>query len=306
MTSSMIAGGELDRLIGQIRVRNPMHHRFVVRSAGQLSPEERARLETYLGFCLARGLSIENICDAYITVVNDTLREQAFFRKHGRYRFSTFAEVAGSVYFDDAYMSKYMYGLAISSFLWPNHLDLLRYFERTLPRNKPGRYLEVGPGHGYFMMTALRGSAFDDFVGVDISHTSVDQTAAILAHFAPEEARAAKLIQADFLNCDLSEAAFSAVVMGEVLEHVESPRAFLDRIRQCAAPDAHIYITTCLNAPAVDHIALFETPEQLEGLFRASGLRIQDQLLRPYEGQTLAESLTKRLPVNVAYVLASA
>jgi 2-polyprenyl-3-methyl-5-hydroxy-6-metoxy-1,4-benzoquinol methylase len=293
----------VEKLFEGIRAGNMLHYRFVAHAATQLSADEMARLEAYIGFCLSRGLTQQEVCAAYLTIVNDTMREQAYFRKHRRYRFSSFAEVANSVYFDDAYMSRYMYGLAISSFLWPNHLDLLRYFRATLPTARTGRYLEIGPGHGYFLLTAMQHSAFTDFLGIDISQTSIDQTGAVITHFAPDLAPRAKLECMDFLLCDLPKHGFDAVVMGEVLEHVETPQVFLDRIRLLAAPDAHIYITTCINAPAVDHICLFETLEQLEGLFAASGLGVRDQLIRPYEGKSVQESLDNRLPMNVAYVL---
>lgn len=289
-----------------IHVRNPMHHRFVLGAASRLTPAEVERLDRYIDFCLSRGLSHEYLAASYLTVVNDTLREQAYFRKHKRYRYSTFAEVANSVYFDANYMSQYMYGLAISSFLWPNHLDIFRFFERTLPLDRPGRYLEIGPGHGYFLMTAMSASKYDEFTAVDISQTSIEQTRSIIEHFTPHLTSKADLQLMDFLDCDLPANGFDAVVMGEVLEHVEEPVAFLSQIHRVARPDAHIYVTTCLNAPAVDHISLFGTPGQLEELFSAAGLRIADQLIRPYEGKTVEESLSALLPVNVAYVLAKA
>lgn len=289
-----------------IRARNPMHHRFVSQAIGRLTGEEAERLEGYLAFCGANGRDHDYLAASYLTVVSDTLREQAFFRKHGRYRHATFAEVANAVYFDDDYMSKYMYGLAISSFLWPNHLDILRFFNQTLPTDKRGRYLEIGPGHGYFLMTAMKSSSFDEFMAVDISDTSIQQTRALIEHFAPKLAARADLRLMNFLDCDLPHEAFDAVVMGEVLEHVEEPIAFLRRIRELASQDAHIYVTTCINAPAVDHISLFRSPEELDALFAEAGLTVKDALLRPYEGKTLAESLEGRLPVNVAYVLGKA
>lgn len=293
-------------LFDVIRLRNPMHYRFVMNAASRLIPAEVERLDRYIDFCIARGQSHEYLAASYLTVVNDTLREQAYFRKHKHYRYSTFAEVANSVYFDAAYMSQYMYGLAISSFLWPNHLDIFRFFERTLPLDRSGRYLEVGPGHGYFLMTAMSASAYDEFTAVDISKTSIQQTRSIIEHFTPDLAAKADLQLMDFLDCDLPESGFDAVVMGEVLEHVEEPIAFLRQIRHVARPDAHIYVTTCLNAPAVDHISLFGTTVELEDLFSMAGLRIADQLIRPYEGKTVEESLSAFLPVNVAYVLAKA
>lgn len=291
-------------LMEEVRRRNPMHHGFVVSASERLTQDEADRLEAYLDFCLSRGLSMQGISDCYLTIVMDTLKEQVFFRKHRNYRFNSFKEAAENVYFSPNYMTKYMYGLAISSFLWPNHLDMFRFFEQSLRRYEArGRYLEVGPGHGYFLLEAAKSGAFTDIQGVDISATSIDQTAAIIAHFAPDLAAHVRLQEADFLACDLPRARFDAVVMGEVLEHVEEPAKFLKRIRDIATPSAFVYVTTCVNAPAVDHIYLFRHPSDVEELIYGAGFAIADKLIRPYEGKSLDQSLSALLPINVAYVL---
>jgi SAM-dependent methyltransferase len=306
MTDAPAMGVETAELFARVRGRNPMHYRFMTGALRRVTADEAERLEQYLDFCRGQGCSHDHLADCYLTIVNDTLREQAFFRKNGRYRYSSFAEASEAVYFNAAYMTKYMYGLAISAFLWPNHLDILRFFNATLPTARPGRYLEIGPGHGYFLMTAMRRSAFSEFLAVDISETSIAQTRAIVRRFTPALADKAELARMDFLDCDLPRGAFDAVVMGEVLEHVERPQAFLDRIRVLAADDAHIYVTTCVNAPAVDHIYLFKDTEQVAELFADAGFAIRDQLIRPYEGKTVEENLAARLPINVAYVLEKA
>jgi len=109
----------------------------------------------------------------------------------------------------------------------------------------------------------------------------------------------------DFLEAtDLEPSSFDAVVMGEVLEHVEQPEVFLRRIAELAKDDAYIFITTCINAPAVDHIYLWRTTDELEEMITASGLTITEPLRLPYEGKTLEESREENLPINVAYVLA--
>lgn len=289
-------------LIDKVIEGNPMHRNFVTRALANVTTTELAHLDDYLDFCLQKGLTVDYLAECYLTIVGDTLREQIYFQKHKKYRYSTFAEVGDSVYFNEEYMSFYMYGLAITSYLWPNHLDLFRFFRETLPPAKTGKYLEIGPGHGYFFMTAMEQSSFDTFTGVDISETSIAMTRALIEHSGADKA-SFDLVCMDFLKTDLPENGFDAVVMGEVLEHVEQPELFLKQIARIANKDAHIFVSTCINAPAVDHIYLFKTPEQLSKMFDDCGLRVKSQLIRPYEGKTEAESLEQLLPINVAYVL---
>ena len=292
----------IQALVDAILAQNAMHRSFMTAALGNITADEMTRLDRYIDFCKQRSLTIDYLADCYLTIVGDTLREQIYFQKHGKYRYSSFAEVADNVYFNDEYMSFYMYGLAITSFLWPNHLAMFRFFRDTLPKDKKGAYLEIGPGHGYYLMTAMDRSAYQNFTGVDISETSIAQTRALLEHFGGGK-KDFELVCKDFLASDLPEHGFDAVVMGEVLEHVEQPDLFLRQIARLAKKDAYIFVTTCINAPAVDHIFLFKTTEQLEKLFSDCGLRIKNQLIKPYEGKTLEESLQQRLAINVAYVL---
>lgn len=289
-------------LIDKVIEDNPMHRNFVTRALANVTAPELAHLDDYIDFCKQKGLTVAYLAECYLTIVGDTLREQIYFQKHKKYRYSTFAEVGDSVYFNEEYMSFYMYGLAITSYLWPNHLDLFRFFRETLPTAKTGKYLEIGPGHGYFFMTAMEQSKFDTFTGVDISETSIAMTRALIDHFGAGK-KPFDLVCMDFLKTDLPENGFDAVVMGEVLEHVEQPDLFLKQIARLANKDAHIFVTTCINAPAVDHIYLFKSPDELVKLFDDCGLKIKSQLIRPYEGKTEAESLAQLLPINVAYVL---
>ena len=42
--------------------------------------------------------------------------------------------MAASVYHDRDYMDRYMYGLAITNFLWPNHVAMARFLRESLPK----------------------------------------------------------------------------------------------------------------------------------------------------------------------------
>lgn len=281
---------------------NPVHARFLQGSLADMSDEVRAGLVAYLEYCVRRGLTLKYLATCYNTIVNDTLGEEFYFLKHGRYRYSTFADVAQNVYFDTEYMRKYMYGLAITASLWPNHARLSAFFAQTFPRGIGGRYLEVGPGHGYYFRRALELGAFESVLGVDISPASVEMTRDILRD-ASVSNDAAQVIEADFLSFDAAPESFSCIVMGEVLEHVEKPTAFLDRIRDLSNALTHIFITTCINAPAVDHIYLFRSRAELEQLIISSGFAITERCYAPYTGKTLEQSEQLNLSINVAYVL---
>lgn len=293
----------LDELIKRIAADSPMQGRSLPAAVAQLTPAESDALEQYLHFCSIEGWGSEKMAQAYSTIANDTLREQIYFQRNKRYRHDRFASVAENVYFDADYMARYMYGLALTLYLWPNHLQIFRHFQRTIASADGGSYLEVGPGHGAFFRQAMQSGAFHTCVGIDISPTSLAMTQRMLESSGAQSGVSWRLIEADLLTATDIGSGYDAVVMGEVLEHVEQPGRFLERIRDLAAPDALIYITTAVNAPAVDHIYLFRSVQEVKDLARSSGLVTRDVLATPYVGRTMQETVQNSLPVNVALVL---
>jgi len=293
----------LHELVEQIISINPLQSKFLEASISGATEEELDDLLAYVGYSQGEGLSLEYLASSYDLIVKDTLREQIYFQRHKRYRYSTFDEVADSVYFDGEYMRKYMHGLALTGYLWPNHRELHRYFCETLPVDKPGTYLEIGPGHGMYMVTAMRRTDFDVFHGLDLSPTSVEMTQRLIGSGVFGQFDNFDVFEQDFLEGELPPASYSAIVMGEVLEHVEEPGIFLERIRALATDDAFIFITTPINAPAIDHIYLFESYDSIETLVNEAGLSVSDSLLVPYPGLDVEESMRQCLPINVALVL---
>ncbi len=308
---SLPAGGsgphELVEAIGRL---DPLQRAFLARSQAFMAPADHRMLERYIDLCAARGYGVEELAEAYRTICCDMRKEQLYFARRGEYRYSRYEEVADSVYRDEEYMARYMHGLALTTFLWPNHLRMKDFFLATLPRDRPGRYLEIGPGHGLFFLNAVQQSAYDFFEGVDISKRSAELTSSLLeaAEIDPSRYR---ISCRDFLDPDseaisgsVDSAGFDAIVMGEVLEHVERPAAFLERIHQLAHQNAFVYVTTCVNAPAVDHIYLFRNSQEVASLVRAAGFEVVNELLVPHAEFDLAETQRRKLPINVALVLA--
>lgn len=293
----------LSELVAHIDASSPMHGRSLPAAIAALKPAEADELERYMRFCAAEGWGIERMTQAYITIANDTLREQVYFQRHHRYRHDSFDSVAADVYFDADYMARYMYGLALTLFLWPNHLQIFRYFQRFISATSGGTYLEIGPGHGTFFRHAMLHGGFHTCVGVDLSPTSLEMTRRVLESLGVLPGVSWRLVKADLLAASDIGGNYDVIVMGEVLEHVERPERFLKRIRELAAPGAQIYVTTAVNAPAIDHIYLFSSVQEVEDLARAADLTPRDVFATPYVGCTMEETVARCLPINVALVL---
>ena len=287
-------------LVDRILEENPNHTVYLRGSLSGLTDADWIELDHYLSYCLDKRLTIDYLAECYNVIVQDAIIEQIYFMRHKKYRYSTYAEAAERVYDNAEYMEHYMYGLAITLYFWPAHRELKGFFSRTLPLNREGSYLEIGPGHGSYIMQAIKSSSFKRFVGVDISAKSVELTREILqsGHFGSFENYSIE--HADFLEADLAEAPFDAAVMGEVIEHVEDPERFVARVREVTRPDAYIFMSTCMNAPIIDHIALFRSVSDVEKVIAGGGLAIADSLLIPYPGLTVKETEEQELTLNIA------
>jgi 2-polyprenyl-3-methyl-5-hydroxy-6-metoxy-1,4-benzoquinol methylase len=290
------------QLVQEILKINNFQKNFLQGAVEELSDSDVKFSIQYLQYCLAQGLSLEYLAQCYDLIVQDTFTHQLYFKRHGKYKYSSYPEVSTLVYANDEYMSKYMYGLAISGFLWANHAQMKHFFNERLPKDQSGKYLEIGPGHGFHMMEAMRYSQYEQFLGIDISPTSVALTRNILSSGYFGEFENYEIKECDFLAWNTLEV-YDAVIMGEVLEHVEQPQAFLEKIARVTHPHSHIHITTCINSPAIDHIYLFENVQQIVDIIQGSGLYVKEQLLVPYQSTTLEQSKQEKLPINIALVL---
>jgi len=190
----------ISELVLAIAKIDKLQKSFLQDAVGNLSDEDIEMLNSYILHCIDKGTDFPELAESYRLICKDTLREQIYFQRHGRYRHSKYEEVASDVYHNDEYMGKYMHGLALTAFLWPNHLRMKDFFIRTFPRDKTGKYLEVGPGHGLYFMNAMRHGAFDTYEGVDISRKSIEMTETLLCNEFPDESASYKLVQQDFLE----------------------------------------------------------------------------------------------------------
>lgn len=248
--------------------------------------------------CLEQlGWSLPRACQSYLQMVDQMAFEQLQFWRTGQYRCESEKQAWDEVYSQPEVMEPYLHGLLVAQVLWPHNYELLQFFEQALEQWRPKRYLEVGAGHGAYLVRAreILGPAATLEV-LEVSSSAISLASRLVDDesitFRQTDPRQTELED----TCDF-------VVLGEVLEHLEDPASMLSALRRLVRPGGALFLTTPLNAAAIDHISLFARPEQLESLFVQTGWDLTRQKLLPTEDLSLEQSLQQRVPVRYAALL---
>ncbi len=156
-------------------------------------------------------------------------------------------------------MEYYMHDERCPQFLWKHHYQMFDYFTTTLPQyaDHIKSYLEVGVGHGFYLAKALE--VLGDkatLTAVDISETSIE----LAKRFINDTRITYNLKNVfDFNNAEK----YDFITLGEVLEHVEDPLSLLVKLNTLLSDNGVLFFTTPTNAPAIDHIYLFNNVEEI-------------------------------------------
>lgn len=249
------------------------------------------------------GLKKEDVVEAYLKMCGDMFVEKIKFQETGAYSCSSAKKAYESVYSSEQVMTPYMYGLALSYFLWPNHYAIYDFFihEIKTVKSNVNRYLEVGAGHGLFLSGALDAFPGADFAVVDISQACIAITQRFVQRLS---GRSRKIVfhRSDIMSFDPA-ATFSMICMGEVLEHVDHPEELLIKVQDLLEPHGTLFISTCCNSPAIDHIHLFRNIRQVRDLFKKTGFRIRKELALPVDTSRNQVDDYDEIELNYAAVL---
>lgn len=249
--------------------------------------------------------SAEEAARAYNRMSMDFLKEQIRFKKTGKYLINDAAVAFEEVYSKPEVMRYYMLGLLLSYMFWPNHYAMLSFLDDHLKGRRIERYLEIAPGHGLFATHAIRQSPSLRGTLVDLSPTSLEVTKSILDAFAVDTGRL-RLVQGDFLKTDLGEDGFDFISMGEVIEHVNDAGAMMRGAAQLLAPGGSIFMTTCANCPALDHVYHFHNVKEIRELIAEAGLKIDAEMALPSDPFPEDEWEAQLVTVNYCSILSKA
>lgn len=293
----------VNKLIENISEKNILQCRYLRNYIPELTAEELHSLNNLIEYFISIGETIDSIADAYLKIIKVYINEQHEFIKNGKYRYSKYSEVCDLVYNNKEFMHQYMLMQNISQYLFITHLSITRYFKAILLKYNlhSGKYLEIGPGYGGYFMLAMKYSNMEYYEGIDISETSVQGSFEYISTYAEEKKNYNILLQ-DFYKYVRNDKA-KLIVSTEVLEHVEQPLLFLRKIQENLSDDGISFITTAINAPALDHIYLFRNKEEIFDMVKTAGLRLIDYLCITSNKRSLEHAEKNNEPIVIGLLL---
>ena len=253
----------------------------------------------FLKYLKMQKIDFKYAINAYLKLCMDMMTSQKYFLKNKKYPVDNEKLAYKNVYGNIREMKSYMIGLAISQFLWPTHYAMYSFFIEKIEKenSKIKNYLEVGPGHGLFLIQALEKlNDNTQYEIVDISKTSLQITRSIVDTIINKERKINYKLK-NILNIRNSKK-FDFITMGEVLEHVTKPKELLIKLKNLVNDNGSIYISTCVDCPSIDHVYHFKSVSEIENMIKQSGFRIIDKLVLPVEEKSMKEIIKNKITIN--------
>jgi len=266
----------LEELISIIEQQDKLHSKKIQGNISYIREHFPEQLDELLGLIKAYFKNLdfdsERIANDYIRMIKDMRKEGLYFYKYGKYRCENQNSANEHVYSKPDVMTYYMNALLVSQIMWKHHFNIFMYFQSHLKTlfeaDSDLNILDIGPGHGFFSYLIKK-----EFLNykkidiVDISDTSLEMTKKIIGLDGDK----IKYIKKDIFDYEDTNK-YDFIVLGEVLEHLDEPKQILVKLSKLLKPGGLLWITTPTNAPALDHVYLFNTKEEVVTLINDSGL----------------------------------
>lgn len=270
----------LEELIHEIEQKDPLHYKKLKVNLNLIIESQKKQFDELLNliFQYFTKLNIKpnDLAGDYLKMVNDMRREGLYFLKSGEYSCKNQSMAFDKVYSNEGIMSYYMNALLISQILWKHHFNMFIFFRNNLNvyfnANDKINILDVGPGHGFFSFIIKNSIPnFQKIDIVDISNSSLIMTEKIIG----KENGKINYHNADIFNFN-SDFKYDLIIIGEVIEHLDKPIEILKKLSNLLTNKGVLWLTTPTNAPALDHVYLFRSKNEVDELIRKSDLDIID------------------------------
>lgn len=226
---------------------------------------------------MKRFISLHNVLDDFVLATKKySLDCPMEYLRTKRFGAKDFKEAKKLVYDNkEAMESYYLNGLYLALIFWQGYAKIFQFFNRELNllKENKGKVLEIGYGHGAYLLNLIKLNNNFQGVGVDISQFSK------LYADDLREAMGIASSQVTFLNLDFYDfpesEQYDVLIACEILEHMEDPNKFLQKCKKLMKDKCLLFISIPIKSPAEDHLQFFNTWEEIEVVFRKNGFIIE-------------------------------
>lgn len=277
-----------DKVLGEIEKIDMFHRRTVNRildsildSVMEYGEDEFIYLQNKIcKYFRDVDLSPKQVAADYVHMLDDMRHEMKHFLVTGEYSYRLYDETNEKVYSNPKVMSYYINALLFSQLIWNHHFKMLQWFRSHITK-KDLRVLDIGSGHGLLSEAVTRQSSnFTCIDVVDISKSSLSVVKKILDVDDRIHYHQQNIFDFDMVG------GYDLVILGEILEHLDKPEELLTYIQNFLSKEGRVFISVPTNAPAIDHIYLFRSTDQVLNMIRRCGYVITEMLDIEIEGNT--------------------
>lgn len=288
----------LNEIIDEIKTADKLHTKKIVGNVEFLKteyPDEYGLLLKMIhSYFVNINYSPAKVAEDYLRMVRDMRKEGLYFYKHNEYSCKSQDIANQNVYSRPEIMGYYMSALLISQILWKHHFCIFIYFKTCITdyfdTGSKIKILDIGPGHGFFSFFIKETiPEFNKIDFVDISATSLGMTKKIIG-----ENEKLNYFLKDIFDFNESDK-YDFIVLGEVLEHLDKPKEILKKLAKLLSDNGVLWITTPTNSPALDHVYLFKTKQEVVELVEACDLVVDNAVNYFAEDVTEEIALERRI-----------
>jgi len=276
-----------DEILNIIYEKLPTQEKKIYRYFNEIPKMEtdlESFLNTYKPFLELEGMTSQRLANAYLKMLEQMMYCRKEFISTGTYITKNQDSAYTDTYSDDEIMTNYMFALALSQFLWKHHYLVFDFYKKSILNLKnKHNILEVGSGHGLFLLEILNITNNTKIIDVvDISESSIKMTKNIINSINNEYIKNINFYTSDINDYKVNKK-YDFITIGEVIEHIDNPLKILKSLYNLLEDDGKLFITTCANCPAIDHVYLFNNIEEIKMLIDDAGFKVETELVIPSE-----------------------